>query len=65
MKPSHIGLRTKCAKPKALHYRASMRPVGGSATRDATHIPLARKTLDERERHDATTASTHSTPSNR
>src|SRR5213080_2382005 len=62
MTPSRIGQRTECAMPKPLLCRTSMLSIEGNKIRDALHAPLVRTTLDESERHDATTAQTHSTP---
>src|SRR6266487_2939043 len=60
--PSSIGQPTKCAMPKPLLCRRSTISREGNNIRDALHTPLVRTRLDERERHDATTGSTHSTP---
>src|SRR5579859_4826720 len=60
MMPSSIGQRTKCAMPKPLLCQTSILSNKGNNSRDVLHTTLVRTRLNERERHDATTASTHS-----
>jgi hypothetical protein len=56
MRLSSIGQQTKCAMLKLLLCRTSKLSIEGNNIRDALHIALVRTRLDERERHDATTA---------
>jgi hypothetical protein len=52
---SSIGQRTECAMPKPLLCRTSMLSIEESKIHGALHTPLVSTTLDESERHDATT----------
>src|SRR5947209_8098251 len=62
MTPSSIGQRAKCAMPKLPSCRTSRLSSERNSIRDALHPRLIHAILDERERHDVTTAETHSPP---
>src|SRR5258708_20642413 len=61
MTPLSIGQQTKCTIPKLLICQTPMLSSQGNRARNVLHIVLVRSILDERERHDATTAETSPT----